>query len=227
MDRHVQVGIHELKNKIIEMGGLAEEAIALAVEGFLASSSQRAQDVKDIENRINRLHILVDELCVRLLATQQPMGSDLRFIVAVIKINADLERIGDQAVNVSGNAKRALAGRPLDLDTRNDFAAMCPATRDMVRSALDAFVRNDQRVAEKVLKMDDVVDGLKNAIFAKTIELMEQGTLGVKQGLDLILIARNLEKIGDHASNIAEDVIYATSGQDVRHPYSRTELKSP
>jgi phosphate transport system protein len=221
MDRHADAGIQELKNKIIEMGGLAEDAIAHAVAGLLDGKIRCEREVRDIENRINRLHIRVDEICVKLLATQQPMGGDLRFIVSAIKINADLERIGDQGVNVWGNAQRALARGALDAQTQKDFAAMCPATRKMVSGALDAFVRHDPATAEGILKMDDAVDSLKNSIFDRVVGLMENHAIAVRQGLDLILIARNLEKIGDHASNIAEDVIYAALGRDVRHPFSR------
>lgn len=221
MDRHADAGIQELKNKIIEMGGLAEDAISHAMAGLLDGQGRSEKEVKDIEDRINRLHIRVDEICVKLVATQQPMGGDLRFIVSAIKINAELERIGDQAVNVWGNAQRALAKGALDAETQKDFAVMCPATRKMVCGALDAFVRHDPVVADSILKMDDAVDSLKNSIFDRVVGLMESNAIALRQGLDLILIARNLEKIGDHASNIAEDVIYAALGQDVRHPFSR------
>lgn len=221
MERHADLGIQELKNRIIEMGGLVENAIANAVAGLLEGLERSEQSVRDIEHRVNRLHILVDDLCVRLLATQQPMGGDLRFIVSAIKINADLERIGDQAVNIWGNTQKALAQGKLDAATRSDFGAMCPAARNMVRSALDSFVTQDPVGAEGVLKMDDTLDGLKNSIFARLVGMMAAQEIPVGLGLDLILVARNLEKIGDHASNIAEDVIYSASGRDVRHPFSR------
>jgi phosphate transport system protein len=224
MDRHADAGIQELKNKILEMGGLAEDAIANAVAGLLNGQCCEEQSVRDIENKINRLHIRVDEICVKLLATQQPMGSDLRFVVSAIKINADLERIGDQAVNVWGNSQKALSQGPLDAATRADFAAMCPATRNMVRGALDAFVAQDYRAAELIVRMDDTVDSLKNTIFARLMGMMEAQEIPVRQGVDLILVARNFEKIGDHASNVAEDVIYSAQGRDVRHPLSRAPV---
>jgi phosphate transport system protein len=223
MERHADIGIQDLKSRILEMGGRVEESIASAVAVLLSCDLDSAATVRELENSINRLHIRVDELCVRLLATQQPMGSDLRFIVAAIKTNADLERIGDQAVNIAGNAPYALGGNPLEQEVRGDFKAMCAATRNMVREALDAFVCIDLAKAEAVLAMDDEVDALKRTIFDKALKAMEEGSIGIHKGLELILIARNLEKIGDHASNIAEDVIYARSGRDVRHPYSRAQ----
>jgi phosphate transport system protein len=221
MDRLAATGMQDLRNKITEMGGRAEEAIASAVTAFLTGDIAAAQNVASIENSVNRLHIRVDEICVKLLATQQPMGGDLRYIVSAIKINTDLERISDQAVNIAGNAKHALSGNPLERALKCDFSAMCNATRKMVRSAMDAFVNFSLEQAENVITMDDEVDALKRTIFDKVLASMESGETSVRQGLDLILIARNLEKVGDHASNIAEDIIYARSGRDIRHPYSR------
>ncbi|MGZ3685698.1 MAG: phosphate signaling complex protein PhoU, partial [Bdellovibrionota bacterium] len=150
-----------------------------------------------------------------LLARQSPLAADLRLVIAILKISTDLERMGDQAVNISYNAKDYLEGEPVkDLV---DIPRMAKEVKAMVRDALDAFVRQDRTLAEEVLLKDDVVDNLKDKVFHELIAYMTRTPTNIKQALDLILIARNLERLGDHATNIAEDVIFAVTGDDIRH----------
>lgn len=201
------------------MANLVESAIGFAIEGLLDEDAEKIAQVYEIEKKVNREHMANDEVCVRLIALHQPMASDLRSIVASIKINTDLERMGDQAVNIALNAERYIKGAPLDpLKNLPELREMCSKVRLMVRKVLDSFLAKNGAQAQEVLRHDDEVDAYKNKIFYMISSVMKTGPQYVDQGLNLILIARNLEKIGDHASNIAEDVIYVASGKDVRHP---------
>ena len=218
MERQIDIEIRALKELILMMGGCVEKAIEEATQALILREPQRFQKVYELEKTINEHHILVDEACVKILATQSPLAADLRWIVATIKINTDLERMGDQAVNISHNGERYLtepALKPLI-----DLPRMAGEVRQMVRSCLDAFVRKDLDLAEKVLEQDDIVDGLKNEIFDELRQYMVTDSTSVSRALNLILIARNLERLGDHATNIAEDVIYALTGKDIRHGHS-------
>ncbi|MFM8270455.1 MAG: phosphate signaling complex protein PhoU, partial [Pseudomonadota bacterium] len=160
-----------------------------------------------------------DAECLKLLATQQPLASDLRFLLSVVKINTDLERMADQAVNIANNTEYYLKHAPYsDL---NDLIRMSEIVRELVKQAIDAFINSDSTLAKMVLDADDEVDHLKDKVFKNALEAMKQETNEVEQGLNVILIARNLERIGDHATNIAEDVIFTVSGKDIRHSPSR------
>ena len=215
MDRTVDIALGEIKSKLLAMGGLVERAIALAVDSLVAESTTSAKQVFEIEKKINQAQVEVDDFCVRLLALHQPMATDLRFIIATIKVNCDLERMGDQAVNIAKNTKHYFSGTPHEL--MPEIREMCDAVRWMVTAALDAFVSRDLQRADDIRHIDDNVDQLKSLIFTKAGSEMKANPNFVDQGLSLILIARNLEKIGDHASNIAEDVIYMVQAEVVRH----------
>ncbi len=215
MTRHFDVCLNELKEKLVEMAGLVEAAIEKATEALVDRIPEKIREVGEIESKVNRAHMEVDKGCVQLLALQQPLAVDLRLIVAILRISTDLERMGDQAVNISQNSQKYLEGKPFK--PLVDLPVMFQETRFMVREALDAFVRHDESLARDVLKRDDKVDALKHKIFRDVLEHMKGKPDEIEQGLNLILIARNLERIGDHATNIAEDVIFAISGEDVRH----------
>ena len=219
MDRHLDTELLNLKQKLLYMADLVENAIGMAIDGLLDEDTQKIAQVYEIEKKVNREHMTNDEVCVRLIALNQPMASDLRFIVASIKINTDLERMGDQAVNIALNAERFIKAGPVHpLKNFSELKEMCTEVRVMVRKVLDSFVSRNGVQALEVLRHDDQVDAFKNKIFHMISNVMKTGPQFIDQGLNLILIARNLEKIGDHASNIAEDVIYVASGKDVRHP---------
>jgi len=215
MERQIDSEIRELKDLILTMGGCVEKAIEEATQALILRESKRFAAVFEQEARINELHIRVDEACVKLLARQSPLAQDLRWIISSIKINTDLERMGDQAVNIAHNGARYLAEPPLK--PLIDLPKMAQEVRSMVRACLDAFVRKDLALAEKVLNQDDVVDGFKNEIFDELRNYMIKDPLSIERSLNLILIARNLERVGDHSTNIAEDVIYALTGKDIRH----------
>ncbi len=215
MDRQIAVELQQLKEKILAMGGYVEVAIQEATRALIERAPQRLAKVYEVEAKINQAHMEVDEMCMRLLARQAPVAADLRLVLAVVKVNADLERMGDQAVNISHNTKDYLA-QPALMPVP-PIEEMSAAVTVMVKGALDAFMHQDAVLADSVLKQDDVVDDFKNEIFRSLIARMKSAPHSIDACLDLILIARNLERLGDHATNIAEDAIFAYTGQDIRH----------
>lgn len=223
MHRFIDTELKSLKNELVRMAKLVESSIDQVTLALQQRDLTQMAEVNEIEKRINQSHIFVDAECVRILALQQPLAADLRFIVAVIKINTDLERMGDQAINISHNAEKYLKGRPLK--PLVDLPLMFTEARFMVSEALDAFANNSLPLARDVLDRDDRVDALKNKIFKDVLEHLKEDPAQIEQGLSLILIARNLERIGDHATNIAEDVIFAMTGEDIRHSGSIETIK--
>jgi len=215
MPRNFDSGLQSLKEELVTMAGLVEKAIECATIALQKRDSHKLALVHEIEKKVNTAHKAVDESCLKLLALQQPMANDLRLIVAVIKINTDLERMGDQAVNIAHNSERYL--KEPALKSLIDLPEMAEEARLMVREAIDAFVKKDAPLARVVLARDDKVDALKNKVFRDVLEIMKHEPAKIDPGLSLILIARNLERIGDHATNIAEDVIFVISAEDVRH----------
>jgi len=216
MERHFERDIEELKERLLWMGSLAERAAHQAVHAVLDSREELAAAVLEEENAVNELQIEIDERVVRLLALHQLMAADLRFVLAVSRINNDLERIGDQAVNIAQSALRIL--RHPRVKPYVDLPRMSELAEEMVRDSLNAVVRKDQELARSVLARDDQVDSLRDQIFRELLTYMMGDSSVVFPAFELILVAKNLERIGDHATNIAEDVIYIVAGQDVRHP---------
>lgn len=207
--------LDELKHRILAMAGMAEQAIDLAVHAYSQRDLAICQRVLENENAINRAEREVDELAIDLLAMQQPMAIDLRFILAVIKINADLERVGDQAVNIAQRVMNMIELSPADLPV--DIPAMAVRVRAMVRDALRSFIEGDTDLAKHVLEADDEIDRLNHEAFAELSRCMQAKPDSAVQALDALSIARNLERVADHATNIAEDVIFWVRGADVRH----------
>ena len=212
---HFHEELEALKGRLLEMGGLAEERVRAAVQGLVARDGTLFDKVLVGDEPLNQLHVEIDNRCFRLLALHQPMATDLRAIVAAVKINTDLERVGDLAVNIAEAGKRYVTHAPvkqlIDIPRMGDIA------QAMLRDALDAFVKRDTGLAQQVLNEDDRLDSLKTQVFRDllTYMLKDQGT--VEPAIDLILVSRHLERIGDHATNIAEDVIFMVSALDVRH----------
>lgn len=215
MERHFHTELRQLKDQILAMGGYVERAIEEATQALIRREPERFAKVMEAETKINQAHIDVDEHCFSLLARQAPLAADLRLILALLKINTDLERMGDQAVNISHNAKKYLEEPPVQFLL--EITKMAFEVRTMVRDSLDALVKEDGQLAREVLKKDDSVDNLKNQMFRDLIALMKRDPSTIEAAIDLLLIARNLERLGDHATNIAEDVIFVTTGKDVRH----------
>ncbi len=213
--RHFQDDLDALKQRLLAMGGLAEERVREAVRGLMDRDLAALDAVLTGDQPINDLHIELDDRCFKLLALHQPMAADLRVIVAVVKINTDLERVGDLAVNIAEAGKRYLRHAPVK--PLIDIPRMGELAQSMLRDALDAFVRRDIALAEAVLAQDDIVDALKSQIFRELLTYMLSDPATIEPALDLILISRHLERIGDHATNVAEDVIFILSAKDVRH----------
>src|SRR5689334_24819038 len=213
--RHFQEELEALKTRLLEMGGLAEDRVRLAVRALVERDQQLVERVLVSDAAINQLHIEIDHRCFTLLALHQPMAVDLRAIVAAVKINTDLERVGDLAINIAEAAQRYVAHPPVK--KLIDIPRMATIAQSMLRDALDAFVRRDTTLAQAVLNQDDELDALKTQIFRELLTYMLADPHTVDPALDLVLVSRHLERIGDHATNVAEDVIFMVSARDVRH----------
>jgi phosphate transport system protein len=213
--RHFQDELEQLKTRLLEMGGIAEEQVRTAVRGLVDRDHALIDQVLAGDDPLNSLHIEIDNRAFTLLALYQPMAADLRTIVAAVKINTDLERVGDLAVNIAEAAHRYASHPPVK--KLIDIPRMATIAQTMLRDALDAFVRGDTELAQQVLNEDDRLDSLKTQIFRELLTYMLQDPHTIEPALDLILISRHLERIGDHATNVAEDVIFIVSARDVRH----------
>ncbi len=212
-----------LKDKLLAMAALSQQALALALEAYLTGDLGLCEHVREIETAINAAERDVDEFAYDLLAKEQPMAIDLRFILSVIKINGDLERIGDQASNIAQRAS-ALADCP-HIELPIDIPDMGEKVIVMIRSAIQSLLEADAKLAEQVLAMDDEIDDMNRIVQAEMVEVMQtQPEIG-EQALNAILISRNLERSADHATNIAEDVIFWVRGSDVRHKYSLAQAE--
>ena len=216
MERHFERDLEEAKDRLLWMGSLAERAVHQAMQAVFDAEEAPAQAVLQEEHALNELQIEIDDRVVQLLALQQLMAADLRFVLAVSRINNDLERIGDQAVNIAQSALRIV--RHPRVKPYVDLPRMSEIAEEMVRDALNAVVRRDVDLARSVLTRDDQVDQLRDQIFRELLTYMMGDSSVVFQAFELILVAKNLERVGDHATNIAEDVIYMVAGHDVRHP---------
>jgi phosphate transport system protein len=213
--RHFQEELEQLKTRLLEMGGLAEDRVRAAVDGLVRRDGDIVMRVLDGDGPINQLHIEIDKRCFKLLALHQPMAVDLRAIVSAVKINTDLERVGDLAINIAEAVRRYMRHPPVK--ELIDIPRMADIAQAMLRDALDAYVRRDTVLAQAVLNEDDALDALKTQVFRELLTFMLQDPSTIEPSLDLILISRHLERIGDHATNVAEDVIFMVLAKDVRH----------
>ncbi len=206
------------------MCGLVENSIHHSVRAVVDRDEKPARKVFENEATINQLEIQIDNIAIRLLALQQPMAVDLRFITMSIKINNNLERMGDIAVNI---AERALSLLALPhLNPSIDIPYMAELAEDMIRNSIDAFIRKDVDLATKVLRSDDAVDKLRDEMYAEIEKFMEKDPQRIHPGIDYIFIARGLERLADHATNIAEDVLFFVRGIDVRHKAEQERLQT-
>jgi phosphate transport system protein len=213
--RHFEDELEQLKTRLLEMGGLAEQRVRTALRALVERDLALVEEVLAGDGPINELHIEIDRRCFTLLALRQPMAVDLRAIVSAVKINTDLERVGDLAVNIAEAARRYIRHPPVK--ELIDIPRMAEIAQRMLRDALDAYVRRDTDLAQAVLNEDDALDALKTQVFRELLTYMLQSPSTIEPSLDLILVSRHLERIGDHATNIAEDVIFMVSARDVRH----------
>ncbi len=216
--------LDELRARLLRMGGLAEQAVDRACQAYIDRDLKRCHMVLEGETQINLVEREIDEMSFDLLAMQQPMAVDLRFILAVSKINDDLERVGDQAVNIAERVMDMVELPQVDLPV--DIPRMATAVSAMVRRALESFIEGKAELAQAVLEMDNVVDRMKNDAFITLVKAMNERPEITRQALDALLIARNLERVADHATNIAEDVIFWVRGADVRHNAPQEETPS-
>jgi len=215
METHFQQEMHKLKENLLQMAGLVEKAISNAIEALVKRDTPLAEETIQEDDKINQLEILIDDWCLKLLALHQPMAADLRFITSAMRINTDLERMGDQAVNI---AERVIAlNQEPQLKPYIDIPRMATIAQSMVRDVLDAFVNGDSKLARSVCERDDEVDGLNDQVFRELLTYMISDPKTITRAVHLILVSRCLERIADHATNIAEDVIYMVEGSIIRH----------
>jgi phosphate transport system protein len=212
-------GLENLKCKLLTMGGMAENAVEQAVRAYGERTPELCQKVFENEVYINIAEREIDQLALDLLAMQQPMAVDLRFVLAVIKSNADLERVGDQAVNIAQRVMGLIELAPATLAA--DIPQMAAATLDMVRQSLQTFVAGDADLAQRILARDDEIDKMNHDIFTAMNQAMESSPQFLRQALHTISIARNLERVADHATNVAEDAIFWIRGTDVRRHFGK------
>ena len=218
--RHFALELAELRNKLLQMGGMVESSVHRSVRSLVDRDESLARKVLEGEPAINQMEKEVDELCTRLLVLQQPMARDLRFLTSVLKINTDLERMGDLAKNIAKRTLSLLTVPPLRLNV--DIPHISSLVEQMLLKSLDAFVQEDADLAQQVLQADDEVDALRTAAYGDIVTFMQANPPLVQAGMELVFVVRNLERIGDHATNMAEDVIFMTKGVDVRHRSSVT-----
>jgi len=215
MDTHFQKELEELKKNLLKMAAVVEDAIRDAVQSLVQGDPALAQKTFEREDRINSMENTIDEMCLRLLALRQPMAVDLRFITAAMKIVTDLERMGDQAVNIAERAI-SLMEEP-QLKPYIDLPRMAEIVQSMVKDSLKAFVNRDSKLARKVCERDDVVDGLNNQVFRELLTYMISDPKTITRAVHLIIISRCLERIADHATNIGEDVIFMVDALVIKH----------
>jgi phosphate transport system protein len=213
--RHFAQELEEVNQSLLQMGGMVESSIHCAIQALGERDERLARRIIEDEPRINRMEMEIDSQVTRLLALNQPVAKDLRFLTSVLKINGDLERMGDLAVHI---ARRTLSlMRQPEIKPMVDIPRMATLAEEMLRKSLDAFVKQDAELAESVLPADEEVDGLRDKVFAELIQVMQSDPAKIPAALDLLFVARHLERTADHSTNIAEDVIFLVRGEDVRH----------
>lgn len=214
-DKKYEEELEALKEDILKMGGIVEEMLARSMKALVERDSNLAKEIIKRDREVNVLEMAIDERCLQLLALHQPAASDLRFISIGLRITKDLERMGDLAVNISEQALDL--NKEPQLKPYVDLPKMATKAQDMVQETLDAFVRRDAELAQKVCEMDDEIDDLNDHVFKELISFMEKDPTSISRAVRLILVSRHLERIADHATNIAEEVIFMVQGKDIRH----------
>jgi phosphate transport system protein len=214
-ETHFQKELKELKENLLRMAALVEEAIRDAVQSLVKRDSDLARKTFEFEDRINKMEIAIDDMCLKLLALRQPMAVDLRFITSAMKITTDLERMGDQAVNI---AERTVSlNEDPQLKPYIDIPRMTEIVQSMVRDVLDAFVNSDSKLARSVCERDDLVDGLNDQVVRELLTYMMSDPKTITRAVHLMIVARCLERIADHATNIAEGVIFMVDALVIKH----------
>ena len=215
MTRHIERQIDQLKERILHVGTLVEEAISKSITALINRDANLAQRVMASDEEIDRMEVEVEEECLKILALYQPVAADLRFVVAVLKINNDLERMGDLAKNIAKRVSQLAAGRPCPLPP--EIRTMAMQTQEMVKQSLDAVVNADPALARQVREEDDAVDAARQKIRKRVMQTLQEGTDDVESLLRMNSVSKHIERIADMATNVAEDVIYMVEGEIVRH----------
>ena len=215
MTRHIERQIDQLKERILHVGTLVEEAISKSITALINRDASLAQRVMASDEEIDRMEVEVEEECLKILALYQPVAADLRFVVAVLKINNDLERMGDLAKNIAKRVSQLAAGRPCPLPP--EIRTMAMQTQEMVKQSLDAVVNADPVLARQVREEDDAVDAARQKIRRRVMQTLQEGTDDVESLLRMNSVSKHIERIADMATNIAEDVVYMVEGDIVRH----------
>jgi phosphate transport system protein len=215
MERHFDEELTSLKQKLLHMADLSQEMIGLSVKALVERSESFAKEVFNLEQQVNRMEVDIEEDALRLLALRQPAARDLRLITAILKINNDLERVADQAVNIAELATFLLKEPPLK--PLIDIPQMAKLSQQMIKKSLEAFVNHDPALAHRVCENDDEVDRINDQIFRELLTYMMEEPKSITRAVDLILVSRNLERIADHATNISEDVIFIEEGKNIKH----------
>jgi phosphate transport system protein len=214
-DRTYEADLAHLRTVVLEMGGLVEDQIVQAVRALTERDETLAQHTIDRDHMVNRLDVEIDELCIKLLALHQPAARDLRLITTALKITTDLERIGDMASHIAERARELADEAPVKAYI--DLPRMADLARDMVHKSLDAFVAEDDALALDVCQADDTIDKLHEQLFRELLSFMVEDPTTISRAMRLLFVSKNLERIGDHATNIAEMVIFLVRGQSIRH----------
>ncbi len=215
ISEHFTEELAGIRERVLRMGGLVEQMTRRVVQSLVQRNADLLPEVVTMETKVNQLHIDIDEACLEIIARRQPAAGDLRFIAAAMKINTDMERIGDQAINIHECAETLLTVPPLK--PLIDIPRMAEIAQEMLKDSLDAFVNGDDELAYRTILRDDDVDQLKDQVFRELLTYMMADPSTIPRAMDLILVSRHLERIADHATNICEDVIFMAKGKDVRH----------
>ena len=215
---HFQLQLAELKDKMLAMAALAQQAVESAVDAYILRDQSLCQYVRENETAINSAQHELDEMAYELLAKEQPMAIDLRFILAVIKINGDLERIGDQSMTIARRTRDVMKLEPVELPV--DFTAMGECAGRMIRTAILSLLEGDARIADSVREMDDEIDRMNRVAHADLLKMIQELPQYTQQAMNGLMVSRSLERISDHAAAIATDVIFWIRGADVRHQLS-------
>lgn len=215
MERHFDEELKQLKQRMLQMADYAQEMIGLAVKALVERKEAHVAQVLAMEEKVNRIEVEIEDEALRLLSVRQPVARDLRLLTAILKIISDLERVGDQACNIAETAAYLLKEPPLK--PLIDIPNMAAHAQKMIKGSIEAFVNHDVRLAKDVCGDDDEVDRLNEQIFRELLTYMMEDPKSITRAVDLILIARNLERVADHATNISEDVIFIEEGKNIKH----------
>ncbi|KAA0254739.1 phosphate signaling complex protein PhoU [Acidobacteria bacterium ACD] len=225
MKEHFSEKLESLRRQLIGMGAEVENQIRLAIEALVSSDPAEARRVIEGDRGVDEMEVRNEEDAIHLLATQQPVAGDLRLLVAALKINADLERIGDHAVNIAEAAERLAPARPFKPWV--DIPHMAEVAREMLRDALDAFVRRDAELARRVCERDDVLDSKNRSLIRELLTYMAENPALITKSIEIMTVSKNLERVGDLATNIAEEAIYLAQGAVIKHGLGRTGEEPP